>query len=79
MPLVVLIRRLGVKSSLYILWLSNCHVHIVVGGLIVPFLNQDSVNITSCASKDIVLLGDVAGIARQVLLFVFDIHHSLSS
>jgi hypothetical protein len=71
--LVVFILSWGVRveGSSGELGLADCGLNIVVGGF-VPGVGDDTVDVTSSASVDIVLAGDKAGVAGKVLLVVLD-------
>jgi len=63
--------RIGVEGSSRELGLAYGDLNIVVGGLVAS-LGDDAVNVTSGATVDIILTGDKAGVAGQVLLVVLD-------
>jgi hypothetical protein len=54
--------------------LSNSDIDIVVAGLVAS-LSDDLVNVSGSASVDVVLLGDVTCVARQVFFGIFDVSH----
>ena len=70
----VLVRRETVEVTLSVLGLAYTDVDVVVGGL-VPSFGDDLVDIASSAAVNFVLLGNVAGVARKVLLVISDLCH----
>ena len=67
-------RCVGVEFSLSERGFAYSDINIVVAGLIAS-LGDDLINVTSSAAVDVVLLGHVTGVARQVLFGVFDVSH----
>lgn len=61
----------GVEGSSGKLGLADCGLNIVVGGFVTG-VGDDTVDVTSGASVDIILTGDKASVAGQVLLVVLD-------
>ena len=71
---LILTRWLWVEFSCCKGWFSDWHIYIIVAGLLACFCN-DLVDITSCASIDVVFLRYVACVAWQVLFPVFNVGH----
>ena len=67
-------RCVRVKFTLGKLRLSYSDIDIVVAGLVTS-LADDLVNVSGSATVDVVLLGDVTCVARQVFFGIFDVSH----
>lgn len=63
--------RVDMVISLLICGLADSNVDVVLGWLL-PLAGQQAVDVTGGAAIDLVLLGNVTGVAWQVLLVVFD-------
>jgi len=67
-------RCVGVEFTLSERRLTHSNINIVVAGLVTS-LGDDLVNVSSSAAVDVILLRDVASVARQVFFGVFDVSH----
>jgi len=67
-------RCVGVEFSLSERGFAYSDINIVVAGLVTS-LADDLVNVSGSATVDVVLLGDVTCVARQVFFGIFDVSH----